>query len=227
MSLAARLLPQRPAMRLVIVEPGTDYQEDRTWCGWRLAPHFLEDCAVPEWNQGRIGGRGRTPLLKQSSYPYEVIRATLFYDKAEGLVERSAKASLLLGVEAGPPTEAVDRVKVPLADGTVLRSRYVIDARPQLEFCRSPGYVRTLSDKLLRLILPPAGWRHADPDGLPGCRPGCCALHVRAAMGGTAPLRVHQLLTATRWVFATRPGTGRMAQPACRSGWRLLRRESG
>ena len=151
LSLAARLLEQRPSMPLVVVEPRAAYQEDRTWCGWRLTPHFFQDCAVAEWDQWRIFGRGGRRLLRHSSYPYEMIRASRFYDKACRVIEQGSRATLLMGTEAGLVAEAADHVVVHLADGRSLRSRYVIDTRPQPRALKSPwlwqnfvGYVVAL-----------------------------------------------------------------------------------
>ncbi len=138
LSLSAQLLTQMPTMHLVVIEPRAQYEEDRTWCGWRLAPHFFEDCAVAAWHQWRILGRDGTRLLRHSSYPYEMIRADCFYNKACGIVQQSAHASLLLGAKADLVSEEADSVQVHLDDGRVLRSRYVIDTRPRPRVLTSP-----------------------------------------------------------------------------------------
>ena len=50
LSLAARLVQQRPNIALTVVEPRAHYEEDRTWCGLQIAPHFFSDCVVAHWD---------------------------------------------------------------------------------------------------------------------------------------------------------------------------------
>jgi lycopene beta-cyclase len=80
-----------------------------------------------------------------------MIRASRFYDKARGVLERGSNASLLMGIEATLVSEAADHVLVHLADGRVLRSQYVVDTRPQPRVLKTPwlwqnfvGYVVTI-----------------------------------------------------------------------------------
>jgi len=138
LSLAARLVQQSPDIALTVVEPRTRYQEDRTWCGWSLSPHFFSDCVVAQWDQWRIVTPKGAQLLSSSAYPYEMIRASLVYEKASVLVNQCAPSELLLGAEATSVYECEEYVEVHLADGRVLRSPWVIDTRPQARVLTQP-----------------------------------------------------------------------------------------
>jgi lycopene beta-cyclase len=154
LSLAARLVQQNPEIALTVVEPRTHYEEDRTWCGWRIAPHFFSDCVVGQWDQWRITSSQRPLLLQSHRYPYEMVRASMLYDKACALVESSPTAELLLAASADAVTETVDEVQVTLADGRVIRSPWVVDTRPQIRTLKQPwlwqnfvGYVVECADR--------------------------------------------------------------------------------
>jgi lycopene beta-cyclase len=138
LSLAARLVQQRPDIALTVVEPRTHYEEDRTWCGWRIDPHFFSDCVVAQWNRWRIAASQRSLLLESSHYPYEMISASLVYEKACALIQSSPSADLLLGVGADTVFEVGDHVQVTLADGRILRSPWVVDTRPQVRALTKP-----------------------------------------------------------------------------------------
>jgi lycopene beta-cyclase len=138
LSLAARLVQQRPDIALTVVEPRGRYEEDRTWCGWRTAPHFFSDCVVSHWNKWRIASSQRSLLLESSQYPYEMVRASLVYEKACTLIRCSPAAELLLETSAQDIVETEDEVMVTISDGTVIRSPWVIDTRPQRRTLEQP-----------------------------------------------------------------------------------------
>jgi lycopene beta-cyclase len=153
LSLAARLVQQNPEIALTVVEPRSHYEEDRTWCGWRIAPHFFSDCVVGQWDQWRITSSQRSLLLQSNHYPYEMIRASMVYDKACALIGSSPAAELLLAASAHAVTETVDKVQVTLADGRIIRSPWVIDTRPRMRTLKEPwlwqnfvGYVVECED---------------------------------------------------------------------------------
>jgi lycopene beta-cyclase len=138
LSLAARLVQKSPDIALTVVEPRTAYEEDRTWCGWRIAPHFFSDCVVSQWNKWCISTPHRSLLLESRKYPYEMIRASLVYEKARSLLQHSPAAELLLGTSANTVSEAGAHVQITLSDGGVIRSPWVIDTRPRMRTLKSP-----------------------------------------------------------------------------------------
>jgi lycopene beta-cyclase len=153
LSLAARVVQQNPKIALTVVEPRSHYEEDRTWCGWRIAPHFFSDCVVGQWDKWRITSSQQSLLLESRHYPYEMIRSSMVYDKACALIKSGPTAELLLAASADAVTETMDKVQVTLADGSVICSPWVIDTRPQMRTLDEPwlwqnfvGYVVECAD---------------------------------------------------------------------------------
>ncbi len=138
MSLAARLVQQIPNISLTVVEPRARYAEDRTWCGWRMAPHFFSDCVVSHWYKWRIASSQRSLLLQSTNYPYEMVRASLVYQKACAAIQSSTSSELLMGLSAEAVVETADNVQVTLSNGTVIHSPWVIDTRPQMRTLKEP-----------------------------------------------------------------------------------------
>lgn len=228
LSLAARLVQQDPHIALTVVEPRTRYKEDRTWCGWSLAPHFFSDCVLAQWSQWRIATPRGAQILSTPQYPYEMIRASRVYEKACRLIDDHAAAELLLGAEAELVHEEQDHVQVQLADGRVLQSPWVIDTRPQRRVLAPPwlwqnfvGYVvevEGLSDAdniptLMEFQLPGesvAQFMYTLPFG---DRTMLCECTRFAAVDGEVELLEAELV---RWLNAH-----------FGSRWKLQRRESG
>ena len=100
LSLAARIAHQQQDYPLIVIEPRTQYDEDRTWCGWRIAPHFFSDCAVSQWNTFRIVAPHHNLQLHSEAYPYELIRSNLVYEKAMRSIRANTGAQILAGAQA-------------------------------------------------------------------------------------------------------------------------------
>jgi lycopene beta-cyclase len=138
LSLAARIAQQNPDFSLIVVEPRTSYGEDRTWCGWQIAPHYFSDCVVSQWETWRIVTQHATLELHSQAYPYELIRSNLVYEKAMRWIGASPRARMLTGSHANRVLEEEDSVTVELADGRSLRSSWVVDTRPVHRELRKP-----------------------------------------------------------------------------------------
>ena len=130
LSLAARLTRQQKRLRVLVVEPRSYYEEDRTWCGWRIAPHFFSDCCVAEWKQWRIVTPRGPLLLGSEQYPYEMVRSSLFYEQAQSLLAASATSQLLRAARAVSVEDIGEAVLVALEDGRKLTAPFVVDTRP-------------------------------------------------------------------------------------------------
>lgn len=137
LSLATNLVLAKPSSRVLIVEPRTAYLEDRTWCGWRLAPHLFQDCTVMEWPQWRVINDSKT-VECGALYPYEMVRSDLFYAKASEVIRNSRACSILHGVSADKCTSSATTVRVALSDGSTAEAPWVIDTRPQKQTLRAP-----------------------------------------------------------------------------------------
>jgi lycopene beta-cyclase len=131
LSLAARLAGQQKRLRVLVIEPRSRYEEDRTWCGWRIAPHFFSDCCVAEWRQWRIVTPQGPFLLGSEQYPYEMVQSSLFYEKALGILASSAESRLLQNARAVSVEDTGEAVAVMLDDGRRLTASFLVDTRPE------------------------------------------------------------------------------------------------
>jgi lycopene beta-cyclase len=131
LSLAARLATDCNSLRVVVLEPRTVYFEDRTWCGWRTSPHPYMGCAAVTWPTWRVMSGGRTVQRGSSTQPYEMIPAHHFYEESLQTIRANALVQLRRGCRAEALLEDVGGVSTLLADGSTLRSRWVVDTRPQ------------------------------------------------------------------------------------------------
>jgi len=138
LSLAARLAAADSSLRVALVEARNRYTEDRTWCGWRLEPHFFEDCKVAEWKQWQLSRAGQILRLSSQLYPYEMLSAQMVYDKALRTIAKSGSTAWMLGVQAKELREGADNVIIELANGERLKTRWVVDTRPSLAPIRYP-----------------------------------------------------------------------------------------
>ncbi len=138
LSLAARLAAAKSPLSVILIEARDRYTEDRTWCGWRLQPHFFEDCKVAEWNEWNLASSGKILKLGSESYPYEMLSAQKVYDKALNTIAGSRSMSLRLGVEATQLRERFDGVEVELFTGELLKARWVVDTRPNRREIQHP-----------------------------------------------------------------------------------------
>jgi lycopene beta-cyclase len=229
LSLAARLVQQRPDIALTIVESRPRYEEDRTWCGWSLSPHFFSDCAVSQWSQWRIVTPRGTQLLSSDSYPYEMIRASLVYEKARLLVNQCDSSELILGAQAKFVYECEDHVKVQLADGQVLRSPWVIDTRPQARVLTQPWLWQNFVGYVIELDC-----RSKEIDRLPTLMEFQSPAESVAQFMYTIPFEERVMLCeCTR--FSKVHGEAQTLEAELASwlnerfgdGWKLQRRESG
>ena len=130
LSLATRLATRCAAIKVIVVEPRTEYFEDRTWCGWRTSPHPYLGCVAATWPQWRVVGGDRIIQRGSSAQPYEMIPASLFYEESLKTISASASVRLHLGGLAEAVTEDPSSVSTRLRDGRILRGRWVVDTRP-------------------------------------------------------------------------------------------------
>jgi lycopene beta-cyclase len=229
LSLASRILEQRPDFPLLIIEPRTRYEEDRTWCGWRTAPHFFADCVVAQWEEWRIiTSRGRLQL-RSEAYPYELIHAGQVYKKATTVIKAGRGVRMLAGAQAVQVRDVGEYVEVHLTDGRILRSSWAVDTRPQIQQLAKPwlwqnfvGYVVACEETT------------QTPDGIPTLMDFQPADGVVAQFIYTIPFKDGRVLfECTR--FSTRHGETQVLESGLnrwltqRFGdqWRVERREAG
>ena len=66
---------------LAIIEPRSEYKNDKTWSFWKVIPHNFDDCVKKSWENFSINVPGKTNYLECKSFPYQSIDSGLFYQK--------------------------------------------------------------------------------------------------------------------------------------------------
>ena len=136
LSLAARLASGDGDLRVVLIDPRTEFADDRSWSFWQHDHHPLRSLVAHEWNgwtYADVAGRSATHRVPGMSYQY--IRGVDFYRWALAEIARDDRIELRLGVaarELSPITLADGSrgVCVTTEVGEVL-ARRVVDTRPR------------------------------------------------------------------------------------------------
>lgn len=131
LSLAVHLVEAGFREPLHLYERREHYEDDRTWCAFRVDAHRFAGCVSKRWNRVSVlAGKQRvTARLRQ--HPYEHIAAKDFYREALSVLKAAENVQLHLGVDA----EALPGAKVRTLSGVesfahVFDSRFRADALP-------------------------------------------------------------------------------------------------
>jgi lycopene beta-cyclase len=122
--------------RTLVIEPRTEYTNDRTWCYWhdRSAPAPFP--ALHQWPTMRVAHAGQSVSLDCQSTPYHMLAAQDFYANAQALIDRQPNIRLRQGVSVlGEPTRSDGVWTVQTTAGDVM-ARSVVDTRPPRLPCR-------------------------------------------------------------------------------------------
>lgn len=131
LTLAARLARERSGLRVVVLEPRTAYQDDRSWCFWRPEEHDLSHLVSRSWKTWTFSdAAGLTVRHQVPGLAYHYIRGSDFYASAQADIAESANVDLRLGVRAETATAVPGGVRVETSAGPLL-ARQVVDTRPR------------------------------------------------------------------------------------------------
>ncbi|MFO7691052.1 MAG: lycopene cyclase family protein [Cryobacterium sp.] len=131
LTLAARLARERSGPRVVVLEPRTAYEDDRSWCFWRPEQHDLSHLVSRRWKTWTFSDpTGLTVRHQVPGLSYQYIRGSDFYASAQADIAQSPRIDLRLGVRAETVTAVPGGVRVETSAGTLL-ARQVIDTRPR------------------------------------------------------------------------------------------------
>jgi lycopene beta-cyclase len=100
LSLAVQLAqPQFKHLRVLLVEPRTHYERDRTWSFWadtHQAPHAHSQLERASWAQWRVAHQGRQ-AVRGGAHTYRSIDADAFYEHALTQIRAAAHIEVRLG----------------------------------------------------------------------------------------------------------------------------------
>jgi lycopene beta-cyclase len=136
LSLAARLARVQDRLRVDIVEPRVDYEDDRSWCFWRPEHHDLSDLVSHSWDGWRFSGAtGAAVHHRVTGLRYQYLRGSDFYRRALQRIEGASSIRMHAGVRAteiAPLGDGPDAlIRVETDRGSIL-ARHVIDTRPRV-----------------------------------------------------------------------------------------------
>lgn len=114
--------------RIVIVDPRTRFERDRTWCFWNAEPHAFESAITRRWARWAVRARGQTVVRDAPGLAYCHVPAERFYAVALEQL-RAAGVEIRLGVRAEALDDRGDRVVVATSDGAI-EARVALDSRP-------------------------------------------------------------------------------------------------
>ena len=87
LSLAERLSAAGDrAPRTLVLEARARYEDDRTWCFWRLEPHRYDALAAASWSRFVVRDRGREATCDCADTPYQMIPSGAFYEHARDAI---------------------------------------------------------------------------------------------------------------------------------------------
>ncbi len=134
LTMAQALVPTlQPGERLAVVEPREQYQHDRTFCYWDVAPIAADTCVKHRWNKWLVRSGGKTTVAQSDKYSYSYVPADAFYEQARSLINDSEQAELFMNQSAGTVKKtSYGRSHVTTSAGT-LDAKWVLDTRPSPE----------------------------------------------------------------------------------------------
>lgn len=127
LSLATRLSGAWP--RVGVVEPRSNYVEDRTWCHWYTEPHPFDTCIRKRWNQWQVSHNNNMITRGSMALPYVAISSAEFYKTALRHCEDGNNIRLWLDTTAKDTAGQAGSWTVDTSRGR-LTARILIDARP-------------------------------------------------------------------------------------------------
>lgn len=124
-------------LRVLLLEPRTEYQHDRTWCFWNVLPNPFEDCVSHRWGKWSVTDPSRQVVRSSPGLTYNHLPADVFYDRARQILEADSNVEIRLGVRVGELEQGADLVRVSTDSGELM-ARLVLDSRPRHAENRRP-----------------------------------------------------------------------------------------
>jgi lycopene beta-cyclase len=137
LSLAARLARSARGAHpgaghdVIVVDPRTEYTDDRSWCFWRPERHDLADLVSHSWPGWRFSDRaGSVAHHRVDGLHYQYVRGRDFYARARERIASSPSVRLHSGVTAHGIHAEDGTVRVQTDHGQLV-ARQVVDTRPR------------------------------------------------------------------------------------------------
>ncbi|ARS54285.1 lycopene cyclase family protein [Kushneria konosiri] len=129
LSLAYRLAQHDDAPRTLIIDPRSDYTNDRTWCGWPVNSHPFQEDVRARWHELTLHTDQARTTVESRRYPYEMLEAERFYGRTLAAVEAHPSIKRFQA-HAVDVEDRRDGVTVTLESGKKVQARFGVDSRP-------------------------------------------------------------------------------------------------
>ncbi|MEO1662770.1 MAG: lycopene cyclase family protein [Pseudomonadota bacterium] len=129
LSLASELIRIGFPGRIVIIEPRSNYENDRTWCFWASENHKQSYLVSKRWSNWDISTATVCARHQGNKLSYQQIRSIDFYTAMMKQLETASSIKLKLGVKAEAVIEKTDYVQIK-TEADVYSADFAIDTRP-------------------------------------------------------------------------------------------------
>ena len=117
-------------LKILLLEPRTEYTHDRTWCFWNVLPNPFEDCVSHRWRTWSVADQTRRVDRSSPGLTYDHLPADVFYDRAQRLLGADPNVELRLGVRVNEIEQQGNLVRASTDNGEVM-ARLGLDSRPR------------------------------------------------------------------------------------------------
>jgi lycopene beta-cyclase len=119
----------QPMPSICILEPRTEYENDRTWCFWQGVPNTFDSLVARRWSRWQVGFDGKYITQSSNQHAYAMLEAHDVYQYAQDRISACSNTSLKLGIEVSELIDNPGAVEIITNHGR-LRARVAIDSRP-------------------------------------------------------------------------------------------------
>ena len=130
LSLARELANLSYSKRVIIIEPRTVYEHDRTWCFWAEARHSLSELVSKKWSHWRFSSQNHKVVHTGIGSSYQQIRSSDFYQACLEIISTRRNIELRQGLYAKTVSISDDQVSIETDKG-LFTADLIIDTRPR------------------------------------------------------------------------------------------------
>jgi lycopene beta-cyclase len=130
LSLARELAAQQTSRSVMIIEPRTHYQDDRSWCFWAPRQHALSHLVSHRWTTWQFGHQGKNNQQRGSAdNPYQYIRSSDFYQDCYDKIAQCPSIDYRLGISVLNVERLPDGWGIETSSDSLFAT-HIIDTRP-------------------------------------------------------------------------------------------------
>jgi lycopene beta-cyclase len=130
LSLARRLAESSASCPTIVIEPRTEYVDDRTWCFWGSQKQGIGDMPLHAWSWIGLSNGKENVRRSVAETPYQMLKSIDFYRDAVNRIAAGSNVELRLGTSAySTQSSASGGWETETSDGPIW-SEFVIDTRP-------------------------------------------------------------------------------------------------